>query len=213
MKVDVFEVPENLYYSDGHTWARVEDGLVRIGVDDFFQKLAGAIVYVELPLVGKEVQQMKPWGVISSTNQKANRAFIGPPKDFKFDLQTLETLSIRGGFCHCRLGEHCPCKRIDECPCQKFVPVNYLIAPVSGVVKEVNKELVDNPWNINMDPYGTGWMIAVEPTDLKAELKKLVIDEAITGWVNREIDAKNDLFKRFKELWEGRFKEYTTQKK
>ena len=209
MKIDVFELPENLYYSNGHTWAKIENGLVRIGVNDFFQKLSGAVVYVELPKIGDEVNQMKPWGVISSTNQKANRAFIAPPKEFKFDLETLETLSIRGGFCHCRLGERCPCKRVDICPCQRYVPVNYLIAPVSGVVEEVNQELVDSPWNINMDPYGEGWIIAIKPKDLKTELSQLVTGNTIPGWINKEIEAKDELFKRFKELWETKYKEYT----
>jgi glycine cleavage system H protein len=212
MKIDIFEFPENLHYVDGHSWAKAEDGLVRVGLDDFFQKIAGAVVYVELPAVGTTIQQMKPFGVISSTNQKANRAFIGPPKDFKFDMKTLELLAIRGGFCHCRLGERCPCARADVCPCQAYVPVNYMIAPVSGNVVEVNKELEDSPWNINMDPYGVGWVITVKPTNLKEELKNLVTDNAVKGWLNKDMDAKSELVKTFKELWEGRFKEYTADK-
>ncbi|MFH0749083.1 MAG: hypothetical protein V1915_04110 [Candidatus Bathyarchaeota archaeon] len=202
MKVDVFELPENLYYSEGHTWARVEDGLVRIGVDDFFQKLAGAVVYLELPAVGSQIQQLKPWGVISTTTQPANRAFIGPPKDFRFDMQTLEYLATRGGFCHCRLGERCPCARKDECPCQAYVPVNYLIAPISGVVTEVHKELVDTPWDVNMDPYESGWIVVVKPTDLKTELNNLVTDGAVATWINKEIEAKRPLVDKFKEVWD-----------
>ena len=202
MKIDIFDLPENLYYSDDHTWAQVKDGLIRIGIDDFLQKLLGAIVYVELPKVGKKIEQFKPWSVISSTNQKANRVFNGPPKDFKFDMETLELLAMRGGFCHCRLGERCPCPRAEICPCQKFVPVNYLIAPVSGVVKEVNQELADFPWNINYDPYGTGWIVAVEPTDLKMELNTLVTGEKISEWMLKEIEAKKDMIKVFKEVYE-----------
>ena len=60
MKVDIFEFPDKLYYTNGHSWAKVEDGLVRIGLDDFFQKIAGGVVYVELPAIGTNVEQNKP---------------------------------------------------------------------------------------------------------------------------------------------------------
>jgi glycine cleavage system H protein len=40
-----------------------------------------------------------------------------------------------------------------------------LYAPVSGNVVEVNDKLVDRPELVNQDPYGEGWMIAVELSD------------------------------------------------
>ena|SRR5579864_6999309 len=36
-----------------------------------------------------------------------------------------------------------------------------LYAPVSGEVVEVNGELVDQPQNVNEDPYERGWMIKI----------------------------------------------------
>lgn len=36
-----------------------------------------------------------------------------------------------------------------------------LFAPVSGEVVEVNAELVDQPQNVNDDPYERGWMLKV----------------------------------------------------
>lgn len=43
--------------------------------------------------------------------------------------------------------------------------VSDLYAPVSGKVVEINSPLVDAPEGINEDPYGDGWMIAIEPSD------------------------------------------------
>lgn len=42
--------------------------------------------------------------------------------------------------------------------------VSDLFAPVSGKVVEINSPLVDAPEGINEDPYGEGWLIAVEPS-------------------------------------------------
>ena len=49
-----------------------------------------------------------------------------------------------------------------------------LIAPVSGAVKSVNEPLRDNPEAINSDPYGEGWLVTIEPSDLQAEIKGLM---------------------------------------
>ncbi len=53
-----FELAEDFYYHDGHTWARPEyGGRVRVGIDDFAQKLIGNLARVELPNVGQELKQ------------------------------------------------------------------------------------------------------------------------------------------------------------
>lgn len=51
--------------------------------------------------------------------------------------------------------------------------VSDLYAPVSGTVVEINSALPEKPEIINTDPYGEGWMIIVEPRDLK-ELDQLL---------------------------------------
>lgn len=43
--------------------------------------------------------------------------------------------------------------------------VTELISPVSGEVLEVNDSLDSDPRQVNMDPYGDGWMIRVELHD------------------------------------------------
>ncbi len=40
--------------------------------------------------------------------------------------------------------------------------VTDLYAPITGTVVEVNEDVVDNPAVVNEDPYGAGWLFAVE---------------------------------------------------
>jgi glycine cleavage system H protein len=60
--------------------------------------------------------------------------------------------------------------------------VSDLYAPISGKVVEINSPLVDAPEGINEDPYGEGWMIAVEPSD-PGELAALLDAKAYTALV------------------------------
>jgi glycine cleavage system H protein len=60
-KIDQYEFPDELYYTQEHVWARVEDSVATVGVSHFGQDLAGEIVYVEVPMVGREVKQGEPF--------------------------------------------------------------------------------------------------------------------------------------------------------
>jgi len=60
--------------------------------------------------------------------------------------------------------------------------VSDLIAPLSGVVEEVNDAVVENPGLINEDPYGEGWVIVISPTKLDEELKELMDFDAAVKW-------------------------------
>lgn len=40
-----------------------------------------------------------------------------------------------------------------------------VIAPVSGIILEVNEDLDETPEIINEDPYGKGWIVVVELTN------------------------------------------------
>jgi len=44
--------------------------------------------------------------------------------------------------------------------------VSDLFSPVTGKVIEINSSLDDDPMMINRDPYGDGWMIKVELSDI-----------------------------------------------
>jgi len=54
--------------------------------------------------------------------------------------------------------------------------VSDLYSPLSGTVVDINTKLVDTPEVVNTDPYGEGWMILIQPGDLK-ELDKLMTAE------------------------------------
>jgi glycine cleavage system H protein len=76
VKVEDYEVPENLYYHKEYLWAKVENGQVKIGMSDFAQKQLNDIVYVELPGVGDVITQNEPFGTLESV--KAVSDLIAP---------------------------------------------------------------------------------------------------------------------------------------
>jgi len=64
---DWFHLPvEGMYFHQGHSWAAPEDGgLVRVGMDDFAQKLVGKIDAIKFPQVGSQVTQgEKAWSLL-----------------------------------------------------------------------------------------------------------------------------------------------------
>lgn len=60
-----FQVPENVRYHAGHTWALSESHeMVRVGMDDFASKLIGKIESIALPQRGRWVRQgQKIWTI------------------------------------------------------------------------------------------------------------------------------------------------------
>lgn len=66
VKVDGYEVPEGLYYSNDFEWIKIEGDKVRMGITDYAQKQLREIVYAELPEVGTEVRQDEPYGAVES---------------------------------------------------------------------------------------------------------------------------------------------------
>lgn len=55
--------------------------------------------------------------------------------------------------------------------------VSDLFMPLSGTITEFNDSLESEPETINSDPYGAGWMIKIEISDL-AEISTLMDAEA-----------------------------------
>lgn len=53
-----------------------------------------------------------------------------------------------------------------------------IYAPVGGVVREINEELLDSPELINKDPYGM-WLVKLEAITEKGELLEAAIYEQI----------------------------------
>lgn len=63
--------------------------------------------------------------------------------------------------------------------------VSDLLAPVSGEVVEVNKALSEHPEWINQDPYGKGWMIAVQAENV-SELDGLLDASGYEAFIAEE---------------------------
>ena len=76
VKVDNYEVPEGLYYSDKWMWVRVENGKARIGITDYAQKQLRDIVFVELPSAGDTLSNTEPFGTVESV--KAVSDLVAP---------------------------------------------------------------------------------------------------------------------------------------
>jgi glycine cleavage system H protein len=51
------------------------------------------------------------------------------------------------------------------CEVESTKSVSEIFSPVSGTIAEVNGDLADAPQMINEDPYGKGWIFAVELGD------------------------------------------------
>jgi glycine cleavage system H protein len=47
--------------------------------------------------------------------------------------------------------------------------VSELYSPLSGTVSKVNSELVNRPELVNQSPYGEGWIVEIEVSNLAAE--------------------------------------------
>jgi len=65
--------------------------------------------------------------------------------------------------------------------------IGKLCAPVSGEIVEINEELEDDTSLINEDPYGKGWILVIEPSDLESELRNLMHGDALIPFVDQEI--------------------------
>jgi glycine cleavage system H protein len=58
--------PADLKYTKDHEWIRVEGGEASVGITDFAQRQLGDVVFVELPDVGRTLQQGEVFGTIES---------------------------------------------------------------------------------------------------------------------------------------------------
>lgn len=64
--------PGDLYYSETHQWARVEEGIATVGVTNYAQEQLGDVVYVELPRPDDEVKRGEPLGSVESVKAVAD---------------------------------------------------------------------------------------------------------------------------------------------
>lgn len=134
-----------LFYHPSHLWMRVEDrGELRIGLDDFGQRLLGAFYSMKLPPSEEEI----------------------------------------------KVGDSC-------CRIALQSGIVTLLSPLSGRITETNLNLPLQPSLVNRDPYGDGWMILVQPTNLETCLRQLLYGEKVREWLADEIHKLRLLLNSF----------------
>lgn len=127
-----FEVPDNLRYHPGHTWAVAEStDLVRVGIDDFAAKLAGGLTSIDIPERGQWIRQG----------------------------QRIIAMHHDGREIH-------------------------LVSPIEGTVVDVNRKVLDDPKLAQQDPYGDGWLLAVNSPDAKTNFRNLLGGTIARRWMD-----------------------------
>ena len=58
--------PDDVRYTQEHEWARLDEGLITVGITSYATEQLGDVVFVELPEVGKRLEAMKPFGVVEA---------------------------------------------------------------------------------------------------------------------------------------------------
>ena len=62
-----------------------------------------------------------------------------------------------------------------------------LFSPISGNVVGANPALTDNPEILNEDPFESGWLYKIKPTNWKAETSSYYIADAASDWSQIEL--------------------------
>ena len=144
LQAERFALPGGLFFHRGHTWANLLfSGQVKVGVDDFLQKLLGRIDAITLPPVGVEVKAGQPFVALRQGHRTAT-----------------------------------------------------LTAPVDGVVCAINTEAAKAPGILRRDPYTRGWLVAIRPKDLTANMSRLMVGEKSLSWLKVEAGRVRDFLGR-----------------
>lgn len=70
-EIEELNLPEDVRYTQDHEWARLENGEIRVGIDDYAQDQLGEVVYVELPQVGEPFEKGAEFGTVESVKAVA----------------------------------------------------------------------------------------------------------------------------------------------
>lgn len=64
-------VPEDLFYTKDHEWARIEGDVAVVGITDFAQSELGDIVFLDVPTVGEMLSAGEKFGDIEAVKTVA----------------------------------------------------------------------------------------------------------------------------------------------
>lgn len=135
-------VPQGIYFGKQHTWAYLmENGLVRLGLDDFLKHIVGKITGVDVNPVDGSIEK--------------GMSFV----DIEQDSKRLK-----------------------------------LATPVSGRVKNINSDILDNPQHALRLPHNDRWIVEVEPADWEDDVKDLFLGRGATNWIQQEFARLKEFF-------------------
>jgi len=55
-EIEGYDLPDELYYHKEHMWVKKEGDVIRVGLNDFSQKLSGELSFIELPETEAEAE-------------------------------------------------------------------------------------------------------------------------------------------------------------
>ncbi len=95
-EIEGYDLPDELYYTKDHTWARVEDdGTITVGMDAYGAKAAGTIEFIDLPMEDDEFENGEAFGSLESAKwvggliMPATGTVIAVHEDIEDDLSLL----------------------------------------------------------------------------------------------------------------------------
>lgn len=88
-KIGEFYLDPNLYYFQGHTWVKMLNGRVRIGIDDFAQRILGRNLIVKLPSRDLHIKKKDFAFEVIVSDKKAEilAPLSGKITDVNFDIE------------------------------------------------------------------------------------------------------------------------------
>lgn len=76
-KTPKFSIPGGVFISEGHCWANInENGMVKVGIDDFAKKVIGKIDAIEFPNLGLNIKKGQP--LFTVKQEKRSVTFNSP---------------------------------------------------------------------------------------------------------------------------------------
>ena len=61
-----------------------------------------------------------------------------------------------------------------------------VLSPITGVAKAVNHQVAKNPPLVKEEPYNDGWLMVIDPAEMKKNLKNLLYGDESTAWLKDE---------------------------
>lgn len=65
-------------------------------------------------------------------------------------------------------------------------------SPIAGFVRSINRNVLEDSTKLNQNPYEIGWLLQIEPNNLKESLNLLSIGKEVVGWMRDEVSRFKD---------------------